>query len=126
MLLREPILQDKHAEHLEFRNLACKLIQIIHKTPIEFASQDITLERMWKTSVIKQTNIRYDGNELLKLIQDHLRTCGLNATADQLEQEAGPLSQSMLAPSKSLIMVSLFEIFMIFKVTIRTFDLKIF
>jgi hypothetical protein len=65
VLLREPILQDKHTEHSEFRQLACKLIQIVHKTPFESENQDITLERMWKSLIIKQTNIRYDGNELL-------------------------------------------------------------
>jgi HIV-1 Vpr-binding protein len=103
-LLREPILQDKHAEHLEFRQFACKLIQIVHKTPMEFVSQDMTIGTMWKNLVIKQTSIRYEDNELLKLIQDHLRNKGLNETADHLEKEAGPLLNSMV-PSKSLIMV---------------------
>jgi hypothetical protein len=41
------------------------------------------------------------------LIQDHLRASGLNATADQLEKEAGPLSHPMLGSSKSPIVVSL-------------------
>jgi hypothetical protein len=106
VLLREPILQDKNAEHAEFRQQACKLIQLVHKTPIEYASQDITLDRIWRNLVIKKTKIRYDGNELLQLIQDHLRASGLHATADQLEKEAGPLTTSMLAP-KSLMIVNI-------------------
>lgn len=105
VLLREPILQDKHAEHSEFRQLACQLIQIVHKIPMESTSQDITFDRMWKTSVIKQTQIRFDDNELLKLIQDHLRSKGLNKTALQLEQEAGPLAHATIAAPKALVMV---------------------
>ncbi|KAI6175831.1 LisH domain-containing protein [Aphelenchoides bicaudatus] len=103
VLMREPILQDKHIEHAEFRQQACNLIQIVHKTPLELISQEnMTLGTMWKNLVIKQTSIRYDDNELLKMIQDHLRNKGLNETANLLEKEAGPLLD--LVPSKSLIM----------------------
>jgi hypothetical protein len=113
VLLREPLLQDKHAEHAEFRQLACQLLQIVHKTPMEAASQDLTLERVWKTSVIKQTKIRFDDAELLKLIQDHLREKGLNQTADHLEKEAGPLTHATMSAPKNLMLVCFITMWLI-------------
>ncbi|KAI6234651.1 hypothetical protein M3Y99_00784200 [Aphelenchoides fujianensis] len=104
MLMREPLMQDKLAEHAEFRRMACKLLEVIHQTPIEPNVQDLTIEKVWKAGVIKQTKIRFDETELLKLIQDHLKAKGMNKTAEMLEEEAGPLNHmSVTAPRSSVV-----------------------
>ncbi|KAI6181263.1 LisH protein [Aphelenchoides besseyi] len=102
MLIREPISQDKQMEHAEFRQVACQLLQLIHQTPLDSRLQDFTLEKVWKTSVINQTKIRFDEMELLKLIQEHLVEKGLLKTAAALEQEAGSLTHLSVTVPTSL------------------------
>ncbi|KAI6207099.1 hypothetical protein M3Y94_00991100 [Aphelenchoides besseyi] len=102
MLIREPISQNKQMEHNEFRQVACQLLQLIHQTPLDSRLQDFTLEKVWKTSVINQTKIRFDEMELLKLIQEHLIEKGMVKTAATLEREAGSLTHLSITVPRSL------------------------
>lgn len=104
-LTQSPVLEDKIAEHQEFCNEAKKLIKRVHQSQ---DLEDLTFEKIWKAKVIKKTNVRFDDNELLQLIQQHLQSKGLHHAAKALQKEAKlpPLAVpvapcSLLAPKST-------------------------
>ena len=90
MLLREPVLQDKRAEHVKFQKYAHQLMERV-SGPVRgknYDNNDISLEMLHRASVVANTKIRYNDKQLLQLIHEHLVMSGLYKTADVLKQEA--------------------------------------
>ena len=90
MLLREPILQDKRAEHVKFQKYAHQLMERV-SGPVRgknYDNNDISLEMLHRASVVANTKIRYNDKQLLQLIHEHLMMSGLYKTADLLRSEA--------------------------------------
>lgn len=85
--MKEPILQDKRAEHLKFCKYCIELIERITGTPVT-DTMETSLGNLNKAEVITQTKIVYNEKELLKLIHNHLIAKGLRKTAQILSDEA--------------------------------------
>ena len=60
MLLREPVLQDKRAEHAKFQKHARELIEIVSgpMSGKNYENNDITLDMLHRASVVANTSIR--------------------------------------------------------------------
>ena len=72
-LVREPILQDKRAEHVKFQQYAHKLIKKVVEGADGASSlpgeNDFSLEMLHRASVVAQTKITFSKKQLLQLIQ---------------------------------------------------------
>merc|ERR1719186_387660 len=62
----------------------------------ENEKKDLTANLLHRASVVASTTIRYEKNELLQLIHEHLVLAGLNKTSEVLKNESGivPLEDS--------------------------------
>jgi len=90
MLLREPVLQDKRAEHVKFQKHAHALIEKVSgpMTSKNYENNDVTLDILHRASVVANTKIRYNNKQLLQLIHEHLVLSGLNKSAEVLKNES--------------------------------------
>ncbi|TYZ67071.1 hypothetical protein PybrP1_012233 [[Pythium] brassicae (nom. inval.)] len=92
LIRNEPILEENADLHVRFRESALDLIsQVTHRAPNAVINEatDPTVRKIEKASIVAQTKISYDDNELLRLIHDHLVTKGLASAASALSEEAG-------------------------------------
>ncbi|VDO51831.1 unnamed protein product, partial [Onchocerca flexuosa] len=87
-LMREPVLQERRAEHARFCEQAQLLIEKITKKRIHDFPKDLTKEKLWKWHIVAHTKVVYNDKELLQLIYQHLVKKGLLRTADNLREEA--------------------------------------
>ncbi|MCP9265711.1 Vprbp protein [Dirofilaria immitis] len=87
-LMREPVLQERRAEHARFCEQAHLLIEKITKKRIHDFPKDLTKEKLWKWHIVAHTKVVYNDKELLQLIYQHLIKKGLLKTADNLREEA--------------------------------------
>lgn len=83
-LMRDPILQEKRAEHVNFQKYALELIERISGKLI---NMDTSLANIHKANVIAQTKIQFNEKQLLLLIHRHLVENGLTASANVLLRE---------------------------------------
>ncbi|XP_030566338.1 protein mahjong isoform X1 [Drosophila novamexicana] len=89
-LMRDPILQEKRAEHVIFQKYALELLERISgKTKPLNNPLDPSLTNMHKANVIAQTRIQYNEQQLYQLIFEHLESKGLSQTAQMLQREVG-------------------------------------
>ncbi|XP_023161993.1 protein mahjong isoform X2 [Drosophila hydei] len=90
-LMRDPILQEKRAEHVIFQKYALELLERISgKTKTKALTPlDPSLTNMHKANVIAQTRIQYNEQQLYQLIFEHLESKGLSQTAQMLQREVG-------------------------------------
>ncbi|XP_030375662.1 protein mahjong isoform X2 [Scaptodrosophila lebanonensis] len=89
-LMRDPILQEKRAEHVIFQKYALELLERISgKTKPLNNPLDPSLSNMHKANVIAQTRIQYNEQQLYQLILEHLESKGLGQTAQMLQREVG-------------------------------------
>lgn len=89
-LMRDPILQEKRAEHVIFQKYALELLERVSgKEKLINHTFDPSLANIHKASVVAQTKIQYNEQQLLQLIHDHLESKGLSCTAQMLQKEAG-------------------------------------
>uniref|UniRef100_A0A0K8V4J0 DDB1-and CUL4-associated factor-like 1 n=1 Tax=Bactrocera latifrons TaxID=174628 RepID=A0A0K8V4J0_BACLA len=89
-LMRDPILQEKRAEHVLFQKYAIELVERVSgKTKPISNKMDPSLANIHKANVIAQTKIQYNEQQLYQLIHDHLESKGLLQTAQMLQKEAG-------------------------------------
>ncbi|KAH8389326.1 hypothetical protein KR215_001045, partial [Drosophila sulfurigaster] len=89
-LMRDPILQEKRAEHVLFQKYALELLERISgKTKPLNNPLDPSLTNMHKANVIAQTRIQYNEQQLYQLIFEHLESKGLGQTAQMLQREVG-------------------------------------
>lgn len=92
-LMRDPILQEKRAEHVQFQKYALELLERVSGKPINI---DTSLANIHKANVVAQTKIQFNAQQLYLLIHQHLMESGLSATADTLLKES-KLDQTILA-----------------------------
>ncbi|XP_034142456.1 protein mahjong isoform X2 [Drosophila guanche] len=89
-LMRDPILQEKRAEHVIFQKYALELLERVSgKNKALNNPLDPSLSNMHKANVIAQTRIQYNEQQLYQLIFEHLESKGLSQTAQMLQREVG-------------------------------------
>ena len=71
-LVREPVLQDKRAEHVQFQQNSWNLIKSVSSPGDNdkiLGESDYSLEMLHRASVVAQTKITFPKKQLLQLIQ---------------------------------------------------------
>ncbi|XP_059103734.1 DDB1- and CUL4-associated factor 1-like isoform X1 [Peromyscus eremicus] len=86
-LMKEPVLQDKHSDHVKFCNYAAELIERVSGKPL-LVGTDVSLAQLQKAGIVAQSRISFPEKELLLLIRNHLISKGLGETATVLTREA--------------------------------------
>uniref|UniRef100_A0AAV2M872 DDB1- and CUL4-associated factor 1 n=1 Tax=Knipowitschia caucasica TaxID=637954 RepID=A0AAV2M872_KNICA len=99
-LMKEPVLQDKHSEHVRFCRNAAELTERISGKPLLMGS-DVSLSRLQRANVVAQSRITFSEKELLILIRNHLMSNGLLDTANLLVKEAN-LNPGLLCPTSTI------------------------
>lgn len=84
-LMRDPILQEKRSEHVQFQKYALELMERVSGKPINI---DTSLANIHKANVVAQTKIQFNEQQLYLLIHQHLLESGLSSTAEMLMKEA--------------------------------------
>ncbi|KAG5677622.1 hypothetical protein PVAND_007364 [Polypedilum vanderplanki] len=98
-LCRDPILQEKRAEHVQFQKYALELLERVSGKPINI---DTSLANIHKANVVAQTKIQFNEQQLNYLIYQHLQDNGLTSTAESLLKEA-KLDQVITQSKPSLL-----------------------
>ncbi|XP_055624237.1 protein mahjong isoform X2 [Toxorhynchites rutilus septentrionalis] len=89
-LMRDPILQEKRAEHVQFQKYALELMERVSGKAKTFNNQlDTSLADIHKANVVAQTKIQFNEQQLYQLIYQHLMARGLSETATNLVKESG-------------------------------------
>ncbi|KAG7382682.1 hypothetical protein PHYPSEUDO_004652 [Phytophthora pseudosyringae] len=91
MIRSDPVLEENADVHVRFRESALDLIShVTHRASNVVINEatDPTVRKIEKASIVANTKISYDENELLRLIHDHLITKGLHHAASALVDEA--------------------------------------
>ncbi|XP_039432670.1 protein mahjong isoform X2 [Culex pipiens pallens] len=89
-LMRDPILQEKRAEHVQFQKYALELMERVSGKTKNFSNQmDTSLADIHKANVVAQTKIQFNEQQLYQLIHQHLVARGLSETASTLVKETG-------------------------------------
>lgn len=84
-LMRDPILQEKRSEHVQFQKYALELLERVSGKTINI---DTSLANIHKANVVAQTKISFNEQQLHLLIHKHLMESGLSTTAEMLIKEA--------------------------------------
>uniref|UniRef100_A0A4Y0BF31 DDB1- and CUL4-associated factor 1 n=1 Tax=Anopheles funestus TaxID=62324 RepID=A0A4Y0BF31_ANOFN len=110
-LMRDPILQEKRVEHVQFQKYALELMERVSGKVESFGNQvDTSLSNIHKANVVAQTRILFNEQQVYQLIYQHLIANGLKDTASTLLKESGLSSaafhqlphHSMQNPSSSI------------------------
>ncbi|CAH0480004.1 unnamed protein product [Peronospora belbahrii] len=91
MIRSDPVLEENADIHVRFRESALDLIShVTHRASCVVINEatDPTVRKIEKASIVANTKIFYDENELLRLIHDHLVTKGFHHAASALVDEA--------------------------------------
>lgn len=97
-LCRDPILQEKRAEHVQFQKYALELLERVSGKPINI---DTSLANIHKANVVAQTKIQFNEQQLYFLIYQHLMEHGLSTSAEALMREAK--IEHLLGSNKAII-----------------------
>lgn len=96
-LMRDPILQEKRTEHVQFQKYALELMERVSGKTKTSNQLDASLTNIHKANVVAQTKIQFNEQQLHELIHDHLVARGLNETATMLQREAGLSAKAPVA-----------------------------
>ncbi|XP_050080001.1 protein mahjong [Anopheles maculipalpis] len=89
-LMRDPILQEKRVEHVQFQKYALELMERVSGKVDTFGNQvDTSLSDIHKANVVAQTRIQFNEQQVYQLIYQHLVANGLKETAATLTKETG-------------------------------------
>ncbi|CAI5728577.1 unnamed protein product [Peronospora destructor] len=91
MIRSDPVLEENADIHVRFRECALDLIShVTHRASNVVINEatDPTVRKIEKASIVANTKISYNENELLRLIHEHLVTKGLHHAASALVDEA--------------------------------------
>ncbi|KAJ6646016.1 Protein mahjong, partial [Pseudolycoriella hygida] len=88
-LMRDPILQEKRTEHVQFQKYALELMELVSGKSKSSNQLDSSLANIHKANVVAQTRIQFNEQQLYELIHEHLRARGMQETAASLQREAG-------------------------------------
>ena len=74
VVIREPILQEKRAEHVQLQRDALELVELVSgkSKRLPGADTDITMDTIHRANVVAQTRIHYNEKQLLQLMHNHL------------------------------------------------------
>lgn len=96
-LMRDPILQEKRTEHVQFQKYALELLERVSGKSKGSNQLDSSLANIHKANVVAQTKIQFNEQQLYELIHDHFMAKGLTETANMLQKEANlPSTNSQL------------------------------
>lgn len=87
-LMRDPILQEKRFEHVQFQKYALELLERVSGKTKSSNQIDTSLANIHKANVVAQTKIQFNDQQLHELIYDHLMSRGLTESANILQKEA--------------------------------------
>lgn len=94
-LMRDPILQEKRAEHVQFQKYALELLERVSGKTKTSNQLDASLANIHKANVVAQTKIQFNEQQLYELMYEHLLSRGLTESAAVLHREANlPTSAS--------------------------------
>ncbi|XP_055695388.1 protein mahjong isoform X2 [Lutzomyia longipalpis] len=94
-LMRDPILQEKRTEHVQFQKYALELMERVSgKTKTSNSQFDASLANIHKANIVAQTKIQFNEVQLYQLIHQHLVSRGLAESAAMLQREAGLLTSN--------------------------------
>ncbi|XP_053657788.1 protein mahjong [Anopheles marshallii] len=94
-LMRDPILQEKRVEHVQFQKYALELMERVSGKVDSFGNQvDTSLSDIHKANVVAQTRIQFNEQQVYQLVYQHLIANGLKETASTLLKETGLSSAS--------------------------------
>ncbi|XP_055715205.1 protein mahjong isoform X2 [Phlebotomus papatasi] len=106
-LMRDPILQEKRTEHVQFQKYALELMERVSgKTKTSNSQFDASLANIHKANVVAQTKIQFNENQLYQLIHQHLLSRGLSEAASTLQREAGLLTVNNQQQQRSMLHLS--------------------
>lgn len=88
-LMRDPILQEKRTEHVQFQKYALELMELVSGKAKSTNQLDSSLANIHKANVVAQTKIQFNEQQLFELIHEHLLARGMHDTASSLHREAG-------------------------------------
>ncbi|VEL18594.1 unnamed protein product, partial [Protopolystoma xenopodis] len=79
LLMKEPVLPDRLAEHAEFCRYATLLIRLVVGSLQDgLAAGELSLERARRAEIVAKTRITWDQDELYELIYRHLLSKGMS------------------------------------------------
>ena len=87
-LMRDPILQEKRTEHVQFQKYALELMERVSGKTKSANQIDTSLANIHKANVVAQTKIQFNEQQLFELIHEHFLARGLTETAATLQREA--------------------------------------
>lgn len=88
-LMRDPILQEKRTEHVQFQKYALELMERVSGKAKSTNQLDSSIANIHKANVVAQTKIQFNEQQLFELIHHHLTARGMHDTAASLQREAG-------------------------------------
>uniref|UniRef100_A0A182R188 Uncharacterized protein n=1 Tax=Anopheles farauti TaxID=69004 RepID=A0A182R188_9DIPT len=96
-LMRDPILQEKRVEHVQFQKYALELMERVSgKVDTSGNQTDTSLSEIHKANVVAQTRIQFNEQQLYQLIYQHLVASGMKETAATMLKEVGPSTAALL------------------------------
>uniref|UniRef100_A0ABD2WU61 LisH domain-containing protein n=1 Tax=Trichogramma kaykai TaxID=54128 RepID=A0ABD2WU61_9HYME len=94
-LMKESILPEKRQEHVMFQKYAMELMERVSgKAKPTGAEYEISLHNLHRLNVVAQTDIRYDEQQVIQLINQYLMSKGFYKTASMLQKEEEELFKS--------------------------------
>lgn len=99
-LIRDPILQEKRTEHVQFQKYAVDLLERVSGKSKASSQMDTSLANIHKANVVAQTKIQFNEQQLNELIYEHLVNRGFNEAAVHLQKEANLPSSNLPSSSR--------------------------
>ncbi|CAI5448478.1 unnamed protein product [Caenorhabditis angaria] len=87
-LMREPVAEDKKAEHQMFCREVTALLEIVSGKTMHDQVKDLTQEKLHKQWIVENTKINFNEKELLQLMIQYLNQSGYQESAQMLKREA--------------------------------------
>lgn len=100
-LMRDPILQEKRTEHVQFQKYAMEVMERVTGRVQANNQLDASLANIHRANVVAHTKIQFNEQQLHELIHEHLLARGLTESAQTLQREAG--LQAKVAPPKATV-----------------------
>lgn len=89
VLMHDPILQEKRAEHVQFQKYALELMERVSgRSKSVTNTGESSLINIHKANIVAQTKIQFNEQQLYQLIYQHLQARGLQESAATLLKEA--------------------------------------
>lgn len=87
-LMRDPILQEKRVEHVQFQKYALELLERVSGKTKTSNQIETSLANIHKANVVAQTKIQFNDQQLNELMYEHLLARGFTESASVLHREA--------------------------------------